>query len=86
MSRRCRCGALWAHPNACHCPTCHRSFASVTAFDAHRPHGACIDPAAAGLRLVWQRGRGGEGRTGAANGAAVWSLKPHPAHRSPIST
>lgn len=46
----CGCGAEWTALNAAHCaaPGCHRTFASVSLFDAHRSqegeHGTCLDP------------------------------------------
>ena len=33
---RCRCGRTWDSTVQCHCPSCHRQFAGVTAFDDHR--------------------------------------------------
>lgn len=45
------CGATWYGSRACHCaaPGCHRTFATVGLFDAHRStrggeHGSCLDP------------------------------------------
>lgn len=32
----CRCGQSWTGEAICHCPTCHRSFGSITGFDRHR--------------------------------------------------
>ena len=38
----------WTAAGAAHCSACHRLFASVSLFDAHRsqdgPHGTCLDP------------------------------------------
>lgn len=43
------CDATWTAPNAAHCGGCHRQFATVALFDAHRSadgdHGTCLDPA-----------------------------------------
>lgn len=49
----CRCGARWVqHGNRTgHCSTCHRTFTSLAAFDAHQrmldraPWQECVDPA-----------------------------------------
>ena len=42
------CDATWTAPGACHCGGCHRLFATLPLFDAHRSaegaHGACLDP------------------------------------------
>jgi hypothetical protein len=38
-----RCGISWSSPNAAHCATCHRTFRSVSGFDAHRKGGFCLD-------------------------------------------
>lgn len=42
------CCAVWTGARAAHCSACHRSFASVGLFDAHRSiageHGVCRDP------------------------------------------
>ena len=36
-------------PNQAHCAACHLTFGGVTGFDAHRKHGACLDPYALGM-------------------------------------
>lgn len=44
-----RCGGCprrWTGLAEAHCPTCHRHFGSVSAFDKHRVAGSCADPAA----------------------------------------
>ena len=41
------CGAVWTARNAAHCAGCHLTFSSDTAFDRHRRHGQCVDPATA---------------------------------------
>jgi hypothetical protein len=60
----CRCGAQWTARGAAHCaaPGCHRTFAGVTLFDAHRTssgeRGTCRDPATitkAGERVMFHR-------------------------------
>lgn len=44
------CDETWTAPGAAHCGAtgCHRTFAGVALFDAHRSaageHGACLDP------------------------------------------
>jgi hypothetical protein len=41
----CGCGRQWTGAAEAHCRTCHRHFASVTAFDRHQPaRGGCPDP------------------------------------------
>ncbi|MGH3631247.1 MAG: hypothetical protein ACRDRL_27865 [Sciscionella sp.] len=44
-----RCAAAWTGISRAHCGACHRTFASVSLFDAHRhphgEHGGCVDPA-----------------------------------------
>jgi hypothetical protein len=44
----CECGATWTALGAAHCSACHRTFAAVGLFDAHRSqdgeHGTCLDP------------------------------------------
>lgn len=47
----CRCGAEWTGYRTCHCAAkgCHQTFTCISAFDAHRRHGQCLDPAGAGL-------------------------------------
>lgn len=32
---RCNCGRVWTASRECHCPSCHRHFASVRYFDDH---------------------------------------------------
>lgn len=53
------CDATWTALNAAHCTGCHRLFAAVQLFDAHRSQdgerGACIPPAEV-------QGRNGEQR------------------------
>jgi hypothetical protein len=58
------CDATWTAPTAAHCGSCHRTFAGVALFDAHRSatgeHGACIDPETirhgkTGERLMFHR-------------------------------
>ena len=60
MSAGCRCGAEWPGTRISHCSTCHYTFSSVSAFDAHRRAdpveskpskyvGRCLDPRDAGL-------------------------------------
>jgi hypothetical protein len=52
-----RCGAEWTGYSTCHCSAagCHRTFTSITAFDAHRTGSHangerhCLDPATVGL-------------------------------------
>lgn len=43
------CDARWKSVTAAHCGNCHRTFSSVSLFDAHRStageHGKCLDPA-----------------------------------------
>ena len=41
---RCVETCLKPTPAQAHCPTCHRHFGGVTAFDDHRSNGICIDP------------------------------------------
>ena len=49
----CRCGARWAGSTTAHCGAqCHKIFSGVTAFDAHRRNGVCLDPATVGMSLV----------------------------------
>lgn len=38
------CSRTWGGERACHCSVCHRQFAGLSGFDAHRP-GECLDPA-----------------------------------------
>lgn len=42
------CAETWTAAGACHCGGCHRLFATVALFDAHRSadgdHGTCLDP------------------------------------------
>lgn len=47
-----RCGARWSGSTTSHCGACHRTFASVGAFDAHKPVKGCIDPTSAGMVLA----------------------------------
>ena len=60
------CDETWTGTGRAHCaaPGCHRLFATVALFDAHRsargPHGACIDPETirhgkTGERLMFHR-------------------------------
>jgi hypothetical protein len=61
------CPAVWTGSRAAHATCCHRTFASVSLFDAHRSivgsHGTCKDPAAltfqsgprAGARVMFYR-------------------------------
>ena len=44
-----RCGAEWKSETACHCNGCHRTFSSLSGFDAHRRNLKCVDPATVGL-------------------------------------
>jgi hypothetical protein len=43
------CRTTWTGTAACHCASCHHTFAGVGLFDAHRSQygerGACLDPA-----------------------------------------
>lgn len=39
------CGRRWTWEAECHCPTCHRHFGNIKAFDRHRRSDACLDPA-----------------------------------------
>lgn len=50
----CRCGARWGGSNTAHCAAvgCHRTFAAVGGFDAHRRDGRCLDPATIGMAQV----------------------------------
>lgn len=51
----CACGAWWAGLKTCHCPTCHTTFTTVSAFDKHRTGSHadsdrhCLDPTTVGL-------------------------------------
>jgi hypothetical protein len=42
------CDATWTGTSPCHCASCHRTFAGIKLFDAHRhargEHGGCLDP------------------------------------------
>lgn len=42
------CDTVWHRIDTAHCGACHRTFSSVTWFDAHRSqdgeHGTCLDP------------------------------------------
>lgn len=50
MVNRCgRCPGWWQGERTSHCGTCHRTFSGVTAFDAHRRNGGCVDPATLGM-------------------------------------
>lgn len=40
----CRCGRQWSGLREAHCMACHKHFSTPANFDAHRPHGACVDP------------------------------------------
>lgn len=55
LAHSCQCGARWGGANTSHCGSCHVIFSGVTSFDRHRRAGLCLDPAAAGLRLVGGR-------------------------------
>jgi hypothetical protein len=52
------CGEEWTGLAVAHCPTCHRTFTTVSAFDKHRTGSHtddtrhCLDPATAGLIKV----------------------------------
>ena len=41
---KCREDCIRPTPFQAHCPTCHRHFGGVRAFDDHRSGGVCIDP------------------------------------------
>lgn len=42
------CDATWTANGSCHCGGCHRLFATIALFDAHRSadgdHGSCLEP------------------------------------------
>lgn len=38
------CGRKWTGYSQAHCRGCHRTFSSVSVFDAHNPGGVCGDP------------------------------------------
>ncbi len=48
------CATWWQGERTCHCaaPECHRTFSGVVAFDAHRFHGTCREPASIGMSLL----------------------------------
>ena len=43
-----KCDAEWGGKKVAHCPTCHRTFKSVSGFDKHRkgkyPNRICVNP------------------------------------------
>ena len=43
------CGRWWTGTERSHASCCHRTFSSLSAFDAHRKGGRCNHPAAVGL-------------------------------------
>jgi hypothetical protein len=47
MTNRCPCGRRWDGLAEAHCGAegCHQHFASLSAFEAHRRNGRCIEPA-----------------------------------------
>lgn len=45
VARCTRCGHHWNGMAECHCPTCHRHFGNIHAFDRHRRNDTCLDPA-----------------------------------------
>ena len=47
MIASCHCGATWKQVGnqTGHCSGCHRTFASLAAFDAHFRGVSCVDPA-----------------------------------------
>ena len=47
------CGRRWSGLAQCHCPTCHRHFGDVNAFDRHRRNDACLNPADVRRRDGW---------------------------------
>jgi len=53
------CPARWSGLSFAHCGACHRTFSSVTGFDAHRLRGVCVDPAGRGLVIdvhgIWRK-------------------------------
>lgn len=49
---RCTSGCHRPTPVQCHCTVCHCTFGTVSSFDKHRKHGACLDPESIGLQLV----------------------------------
>jgi hypothetical protein len=46
------CGASWTGYTVCHCCSCHLTFTSESAFNAHRARGRCCDPQSRGLIKV----------------------------------
>lgn len=62
-----KCGAWWQGWDTAHCPTCHRMFTTITAFDKHRAGSHaydtrhCVDPATVlnqkGERVLIDAGR-----------------------------
>jgi hypothetical protein len=48
----CRCGAFWTGYETSHCSSCHTTFTTERAFDAHRVRGRCQDPESRGLVKV----------------------------------
>lgn len=58
-ARGCSCGAVWGGHSTCHCPTCHRTFSSISGFDRHRVQGTCLDPSLLDYerdaRGIWRR-------------------------------
>lgn len=48
-SASCKCGRNWTGVRECHCTVCHCHFSTVANFDAHRPHGVCVNPLEARL-------------------------------------
>lgn len=80
----CRCGASWPGTRISHCSSCHETFSSVSAFDAHRRKaksetskyvGRCLYPPDASLSLVAIRAKAGKT-------LLVWMLpaRERPAH------
>ena len=46
-----QCDARWTALTAAHCAGCHRTFAALAGFDAHRVDGACVRPETVGLHV-----------------------------------
>ena len=76
------CGATWVQNGSRtgHCASCHRTFHSEEAFDAHRFDGVCVDP---GTLLRKDGSLAWETRTDSA-GCEVWrtTVKLSPAARA----
>ena len=78
-----RCGRRWSGLAQCHCPTCHRHFGDVKAFDRHRRDDACLDPATVKRR----DGQPAFEQTIRPSGPVwhVWSPTPHWKAKSPTA-